>query len=110
MYTELSVAGGTTGTLIPNGSALQGANVVGTLTFCAAVNFRARTPSIRIPAIPADCWRSGRASLSATRRNIILDAVDKQLNKDFRNQAADKSYPHPEHIFLKASKPNYKNA
>jgi hypothetical protein len=54
--------------------------------------------------------RCAGASLSATRRNIILDAVDKQLNKDPRNQATAKSYPQPEHIFLKASKPNYKNA
>jgi hypothetical protein len=51
-----------------------------------------------------------KALLPATRRNIILDAADKQLNKDPRNQATDKSYPQPEHVFLKASKPNYKNA
>src|ERR1022692_1205923 len=110
MYTELSVAGGTTHThserLGLAGSKRGGGNP----HFCAAVTLRARTPSIRIPAVPADCWRSGRAALSATRRNIILDAVDKQLNKDSRNQAADKSYPQPEHIFPKASKPNYKNA
>jgi hypothetical protein len=54
--------------------------------------------------------RCAGASLSAAQGTIILDAVDKQLNKDPWNQATAKSYPQPEHIFLKASKPNYKNA
>jgi hypothetical protein len=48
--------------------------------------------------------------LPATRCNIILYAVDKQLNKDCRNQGTDKSYPQPEHIFPYTSKPKYKNA
>jgi hypothetical protein len=54
--------------------------------------------------------KRGIVLLPATRRNIILYAVDKQLNKDSRNQATDKSYPQPEHIFPYASKPNYQNA
>src|ERR1039458_3903962 len=41
----------------------------------------------------------GSVFLPATRCNIILYAVDKQLNKDSRNQGTDKSYPQPEHIF-----------
>ena len=52
----------------------------------------------------------GSVFLPATRCNIILYAVDKQLNKDCRNQGTDKSYPQPEHIFPYTSKPKYKNA
>jgi hypothetical protein len=48
--------------------------------------------------------------LPITGRNFILDAVNKKLNENSRNQATEKPYPQPEHIFPYASQPNYKNA
>jgi hypothetical protein len=58
-------------------------------------------------------YRAGEALscfLPATRSNIILYAVEKQLNEDSRNQATTKSYPQPEHIFLYGSKQYHKEA
>src|SRR5580658_1356684 len=53
--------------------------------------------------------RNPRFFSPATRCNFILYSVDKQLNKDSRNQATEKSYPQPEHIFPYTSKPQYEN-
>jgi hypothetical protein len=44
-----------------------------------------------------------KALLPVARRNLILDAVNKQLDENSRNQATEKSYPQPEDIFLHAS-------
>jgi hypothetical protein len=46
----------------------------------------------------------------ATGCNIILYAVDKELNEDSGNQTTDESYPQPEHILPHDTKPKYKNA
>jgi hypothetical protein len=48
--------------------------------------------------------------LPATRGNVILDAIDKQLDEDSRNKATDKSYPQPERIFPDATKTDDKDA
>ena len=54
--------------------------------------------------------KKASAFLPATRFNIILYAIDKQLNEDSRYQGTHKSYPQPEHISPRTSKPKYKNA
>jgi hypothetical protein len=50
------------------------------------------------------------ASSPATGCRIILYVGDKQLNKDPRNEAANKSDPQPKHVSLHASQQNYKQA
>jgi hypothetical protein len=50
------------------------------------------------------------AGLAAAGRDIVFDAVDKELNEDSRNQGTDKSYPQPERISPHGSQSKYKNA
>jgi hypothetical protein len=85
---------------------------------CCKIPITLKTPSRRgeqTAQICANAWFQqlslmGNALLPAAGCTIIPYAVDKQLNKDSRDQATDKSYPQPEHISPCPSKPKYKNA